>query len=138
MATKATAALPARRQESAHHPVRALLLAGGPRFARDAFGPMLAFYLGWKLLGLDVGIAAATCLAIVAYAWERGQRRSGLSAAVGLGIALVQAAGGLVSTNAVAYFAPPLVLNVAYGCGFLVSVVIGRPLAGIFAVESYD
>jgi len=30
--------------------VRALLLAGGPRFVRDAFGPMLAFYLGWRLL----------------------------------------------------------------------------------------
>jgi hypothetical protein len=43
------------------------LLAGGPRFARDAFGPMLACYLGWRLLGFDAGIAAATGLAIVGY-----------------------------------------------------------------------
>jgi len=117
--------------------VRALLLAGGPRFARDALGPLLAFYLGGKLFGFDAGIAAATGLAIVGYAWERVQRRSGLSAAVGLGVAMVQAAGGLASTNTIGYFAPPLILNVAYGCGFLVSVFIGRPLAGLFAEESY-
>ena len=138
MSVEATVSPPARPSERPHHPVRALLLAGGPRFVRDAFGPMLAFYLGWRLLGFDAAIAAATGFAIVGYAWERGQRRSGLSAAVGLGVALVQAAGGLTSTNTVAYFAPPLILNVAYGCGFLVSVFIGRPLAGLFAAESYD
>jgi hypothetical protein len=138
MSVEATAPLHARQSERPRHPVRALLLAGGPRFVRDAFGPMFAFYLGWRLLGLDAGIAAATGVAIVGYAWERGQRRSGLSAAVGLVVALVQAAEGLVSTNTVAYLAPPLVLNVVYGCGFLVSVFIGRPLAGLFAAESYD
>jgi hypothetical protein len=129
---------PPRQAERHHRTVRALLLAGGPRFARDAFGPMLAFYLGWRLLGFDAGIAAATGLAIVGYAWERGQRRSGLSAAVGLGVAVVQAAGGLASTNTIGYFAPPLIMNVAYGCAFLVSVFIGRPLAGLFAAESCD
>lgn len=35
--------------------VKGLLLGGGPRFARDAFGPVLAFYLGWKLVDLVRG-----------------------------------------------------------------------------------
>ncbi len=130
MSVEATVSPPARPSERPHHPVRALLLAGGPRFVRDAFGPMLAFYLGWRLLGFDAGIAAATVLAIVGYAWERGQGRSGLSAAIGLGVAVVQAAAGLASTNTVAYFTPPLILNVAYGCAFLVSIFVGHPLAG--------
>src|SRR6058998_2726248 len=134
MSVEATVSPPARPSERPHHPVRALLLAGGPRFVRDAFGPMLAFYLGWRLLGFDAGIAAATVLAIVGYAWERGQGRSGLSAAIGLGGAVVQAAAGLASTNTVAYFIPPLILNIAYGCAFFV----GHPLAGLLATESYD
>jgi intracellular septation protein A len=138
MSVEATVSPPARQSERPHPPVRALLLAGGPRFVRDAFGPMLAFYLGWRVLGFDAGIAAATVLAIVGYAWERGQGRSGLSAAIGLGVAGVQAAAGLASTNTVAYFTPPLILNVAYGCAFLVSIFVGRPLAGLLAAESYD
>src|SRR5438094_134442 len=92
MSVEATVSPPARPSERPHHPVRALLLAGGPRFVRDAFGPMLAFYLGWRVLGFDAGIAAATVLAIVGYAWERGQGRSGLSAAIGLGFGAVSAA----------------------------------------------
>ena len=41
-------------------PVRArdILLGSGPRFARDAMGPMLAFYVGWRLVGLVAGIVA--------------------------------------------------------------------------------
>jgi hypothetical protein len=32
--------------------VLGLLLGSGPRFARDALGPVLVFYVGWKLLRL--------------------------------------------------------------------------------------
>ena len=28
---------------------KGILLGNGPRFARDAFGPVLAFYVLWKL-----------------------------------------------------------------------------------------
>jgi len=115
----------------------ALMLGSGPRFARDAFGPVLAFYLGWKLVDLRAGIAAATVLAVAAWAWERRQARSGLSAAIGLGIALVQAAAGLATGTTTGYFAPGLIVNGAYGLAFLGSVLIGRPLAGIFAQETY-
>src|SRR5437660_10631767 len=66
----------------------ALMLGSGPRFARDAFGPVLLFYVGWKLVGFRAAILAATALAIAAYIWERRQARSGITAGIGLGIAL--------------------------------------------------
>jgi intracellular septation protein A len=114
------------------------MLGSGPRFARDAFGPVLLFYIGWKFIGFHTAILAATGLAITAYVWERRQARSGITAGIGLGIALVQATAGLASGSTTGYFAPPLVMNGAYGLAFLVSVLIGRPLAGIFAQETYS
>jgi hypothetical protein len=117
--------------------VRALLLGTGPRFARDAIGPVAAFYLGWKFVNLTTGIVMATVVTVVAYIWERRQARSGLAAAIGLSIALVQALVGLASGSAKWYFAPPLIANTGYGLAFLVSVLIGRPLAGVFASDTY-
>lgn len=114
-----------------------LALQSGPRFARDAFGPLLIFYAGWKLVGLDAGIATATVFAVGVYLWERGQARSGLSAAIGLGIALVQAVAGLASSRTIWYFAPPLIINGACGVAFLASVAIGQPLTAVFAADTY-
>ncbi len=95
--------------------LRALLLGTGPRFARDALGPVLVFYLGWRLVGLTAGLGAA----------------------LGFGIALTQAVVGLLSGSAIAYFAPPVVINAIYGLAFIVSVLVRRPLAGVFAQETY-
>jgi intracellular septation protein A len=114
-----------------------LLLGSGPRFARDALGPVLAFYALWKLWGLLPGIAAATLVAVGAFWWQRRQANSGIMPAVGLGIALIQAVVGLASGSASAFFAPGLVANALYGCAFLGSAAIGRPLAGVFAGEMY-
>jgi intracellular septation protein A len=114
-----------------------LALQSGPRFARDILGPLLSFYASWKLVGLDAGVAAATGFAVGAFAWERGQARSGLSAAIGLGVALVQAIAGLASARTIWYFAPPLIINGACGVAFLASVVIGQPLAAVFAADTY-
>jgi intracellular septation protein A len=122
-----------RRQVS----VRALLLGTGPRFARDALGPVVAFYLGWKLVNLTTGIVAATAMTVAAYIWERRRARSGLAAAIGLSIALIQALVGLTSGSPRWYFVPPVVANAGYGLAFLVSVLIGRPLAGVFAGDTY-
>src|SRR5262250_3480263 len=77
-----------------------LLLGSGPRFARDALGPVLAFYALWKLWGLLAGIAAATVVAVLAFWWQRRQANSGIMPAIGLGIAMVQAAVGLASGSA--------------------------------------
>jgi intracellular septation protein A len=117
--------------------VARLLLGSGPRFARDAVGPMLVFYAAWKLLGLTAGIVGATAIALVIFAWERRRARTGLGAAIGLILALTQAAAGLATGSAVAYFAPGIVANILYGLVFIGSVALGRPLAGVFAQETY-
>lgn len=117
--------------------VASLLLGSGPGFARDALAPVLVFYAGWRVLGLTSAIIASTALAAGTFAWERRRARTGLGAAVGLTIALTQAAAGLATGSAVAYFVPPVVFNALYGAAFVGSVVIGRPLAGVFAQETY-
>jgi hypothetical protein len=114
-----------------------LLRTSGPRFARDAFGAPVIFYVGWKLHGLVLGVALASTWSLLAFAWERKHGRPGVAPRIGLGIACVQAVVGLLSQSAVGYFAPPIVANFVYGLAFLVSVAIGRPLAAVFAVESY-
>jgi intracellular septation protein A len=115
--------------------VRGLMLGGGPRFARDAFGPVLAFYVGWKLAGLVVGIVVATVVSLVAFRYERKRERSGTMARVALVFVLVQGAVGLLSNSAKVYLAQPVLMNAAFGLAFLVSVLISRPLAGVFAEE---
>jgi len=117
--------------------LRMLLLGTGPRFARDALGPVITFYVVWKLVGLVPGILAATLVSVLAFVWERRRMRTGLAPAIGLTIALVQAAAGLLSGSAKWYFAPAVIVNAAYGVAFLVSVPLGRPLAGVFASETY-
>jgi intracellular septation protein A len=116
---------------------RRLLFSSGPRFLRDAFGPTVVFYLGWKLHGLVTGVIAASVLTVVVYAWERRQERPGVAARIGLAIAMVQAAAALISGSPVGYFAPPIVVSAVYGLAFLTSVAIGKPLAGVFALEAY-
>ncbi|HEY7648476.1 MAG TPA: DUF3159 domain-containing protein [Methylomirabilota bacterium] len=113
------------------------MLGTGPRFARDALGPVLVFYVGWKLISFESGVVAATLVAAGIFLWERRQGRRGLAIGIGFFIALVQAGAGLATGSTVAYFAPAVVVNGAYGLAFLISVLIGRPLAGVFAVESY-
>jgi Protein of unknown function (DUF3159) len=117
--------------------LRTILFANGPRFIRDAVGPVLVFYVGWKTLGLVVGIVAATALTAGTFLWERRHGRTGIGASIGLTIALVQAATGLLSGSARWYFAPGVIANTLGGLVFLGSVVIGRPLAAVFATESY-
>jgi intracellular septation protein A len=115
----------------------ALLLGSGPRFLRDAFGPTVVFYAGWKLSGLVAGVAAASLWTAAVYVWERKHERPGIATRIGLGIALVQAVAALASGSPMGYFAPPIIANAAYGAAFLISVAIGHPLAGVFAMESY-
>lgn len=115
----------------------ALMLGSGPRFARDAVGPVLAFYATWKLAGLAAAVLVATLAALAAFLWERRHERRGFGAAIGLGIALVQAVAGFATGSVQGYFAPAVIANGLYGAIFIGSVVVGRPLAGLFARETY-
>jgi intracellular septation protein A len=116
---------------------RTILLGSGPRFARDAFGPMLVFYAGYKVSGLLAGIVASTIASFVAYRWERSHDRPGLMARIGLALVLLQAAVGIISDSTVAYLAQPVLITGVYGLAFVGSAVFGRPLAGMFATEMY-
>ena len=108
-------------------------MGSGPRFARDAFGPILVFYIGWKLFGLAVGIGASTVVALLAFRHERRNQRPGVMARLALSIVLVQAFVGLIANSERVFLAQPVLVTAIYGCAFLVSIAIGRPLAATFA-----
>ncbi len=117
--------------------VRDMLLGGGPRFARDAFGPPLAFYVGWKTGGLLVGIGLATLVSLLAWRTERRAGRPGFMTRLSLAIVIIQAVVGVVAGSERVYLAQPVLVNAAFGLAFIGSVVIGRPLAGAFAGDLY-
>ena len=114
---------------------KAILFGSGPRFARDAFGPVLAFYVLWKVWGLLPGIVGATAVALLVYRYERRQDRPALVVRISLVFVLIQAVVGLWTGSAEIYLAIPVFVNAAYGLVFIGSIAIGRPLAGVFAEE---
>src|SRR5688500_2276768 len=101
-----------------------MLLGGGPRFARDAFGPPLAFYVGWKTGGLVVGIALATVVSLLAWRAERRAGRPGFMTRLSLAIVIIQAVVGLAAGSERVYLAQPVLVTGIYGISFLVSVAI--------------
>ena len=104
---------------------------------RDAFGATVIFYVGWKWHGLLLGVTAATLWTLGVFIWERRHARPGLAARIGLAIAMVQAVAALVSQSPIGYFAPPVLVNLVYGSAFLISAAMGKPLAGVLALEMY-
>lgn len=114
-----------------------MLLGGGPRFARDAFGPPLAFYVGWKTGGLVPGIALATLVSLLGFRLERRSGRPGFMARMSLAIVVVQAVIGLAAGSECVYLAQPVLVNAAFGLGFVGSVLIRKPLAGAFAGDLF-
>jgi intracellular septation protein A len=118
--------------------MRGILLGSGPRFARDTFGPVLAFYVGWRLGGLVVGIVVSTIVALGAWLYERRRSRPGLMARLMLGVVVVQALLGLLADSEIAFFGPQIIVNLAWGLAFLGSAAMGKPLIGVFAGEMVD
>jgi hypothetical protein len=116
---------------------RSIALAGAPRFAREAFGPVAVFYLGWKLGNLAVGIVLAGAVGIALDLYERRRGRAGALALVSVAFVLVQAVVGLVADSAVVYLAQPVLVSAIWGLANIGSAVIGRPLAGVFADAWY-
>src|SRR5437868_4582267 len=116
---------------------RSLLLGSGPRFAGDAFGPVLAFYVGWKLAGTVVGIGVATAVGVLAWLAERRRARPGVVAVFALSFVFVQAGVGLAFGSARVYLAQQVFLSAGLGVAFLISVVVRRPLAGLFAQDLF-
>jgi Protein of unknown function (DUF3159) len=116
---------------------RSIFLAGAPRFAREAFGPVAAFYLGWKLGNLVAGIILASAVGIALDLYERRRGRAGVLALVSVAFVLVQAVVGLLANSAVVYLAQPVVVSALWGLANIGSALVGRPLAGVFADAWY-
>ena len=117
--------------------VRDMLVGSGPRLAVDAMGPMLAFYIGWRLFGLAVGVVVATVVSFVALRVDARQGRRGLLVRIGFGVVLLQAAVGLVSGSEQLYLAQPALVSGGYGIAFIGSVILGKPLTAAFAEDMY-
>ncbi len=123
-----------------HPPVpsfKSILRSGAPRFAREAFGPVAAFYLGWKLGNLATGIALATALAVALEIYEHRQGRRGTLALISGAFVVIQGIVGLIADSAVVYLAQPVIVSAIWGIACFVSVAVGRPLMGAFADAWY-
>jgi Protein of unknown function (DUF3159) len=116
---------------------RSIFLAGGPRFVREAFGPVLAFYIGSELAGLVVGIVLASAVGIALDVYERRRGRGGTLALVSVAFVLVQAVVGLATDSAAVYLAQPVVVGAIWGLANIGSAIIGKPLAGVLADAWY-
>jgi intracellular septation protein A len=129
-----------RRENAVELPpitVRSILLGSGPRFARDAFGPVLTFYVMWKVAGVVWGILAATAVALLALRYERSRDRSGILVRLALALVLIQAVVGIVTRSAELYLIQPVIISGLWGVAFIGSAVIGKPLTGVFANELF-
>jgi hypothetical protein len=130
--------LAARELDAGDTGFRSIFLAGAPRFAREALGPVAAFYVGWKVGNLAVGIVLASAVGIALEVYERRNGRSGALALISVAFVLVQAAVGLIADSATVYLAQPVIVGAIWGIVNVVSALIGRPLAGVFADSWYS
>jgi hypothetical protein len=135
---RAAAAAPAPDEDGLNEPsFAAIFRAGAANLLREGFLPLGAFYAGLRLDGLAAGIVASTAASGLLYLYERRAGREGLLVRLSLAFVLVQAAIGLLSNSTTVYLAQPVLAASAWGFAFLVSVPLGRPLAGSLAAAWY-
>ena len=116
---------------------RRILLGGLPSFLREGLLPLGAFYVGWRLSGLGIGIAASAVASVLVYAYERRAGRDGHMVRLSLAFVLVQTIVGMLSHSTTVYLATPVVANAFWGLAFLGSAALRRPLAGALACAWY-
>jgi hypothetical protein len=114
-----------------------VLLTGLPGFLREGFLPLGAFYAGLRLEGLAAGIVAAALASVLIYLYERRAGRDALLVRISLGFVIVQSIVGLAANSTTVYLAQPVLLAAAWGLAFLISIPLGRPLAGTLACAWY-
>ncbi|HSB38292.1 MAG TPA: DUF3159 domain-containing protein [Gaiellaceae bacterium] len=114
-----------------------VLRVGLPGFLREGFIPLGAFYAGLRLDDLATGIAASAAASLTIYLYERRAGRDALLVRISLGFVLVQSVIGLVADSTTVYLAQPVLVAAVWGLAFLVSIPLGRPLAGALACAWY-
>jgi intracellular septation protein A len=110
---------------------------GLPTFAVEGFAPILLFYVVWNLAGLVPAILVATAVSGSMAAWQAHRGNGGALAVVALIFVLIQAVVGLAANSATVYLAQPVVLSACWGVAYFASVVVRRPLIGVFANAWY-
>lgn len=116
---------------------RLMLSRGLPQFAVEAVMPVLAFYAAWRAFGLGAGVAASTAVSLAIAAVIVRLGRDVALVALGVVFVLLQAAVALVSHSTTVYLAQPVVFSLLLAVVYVVSVVLGRPLIGVFASAWY-
>ncbi len=116
---------------------RLLFRRGLPNLALEGILPVLVFYGVWREVGLGPAVVASTAAAGLVVLV---QLRRGLDialAAVTCLFIVIQAIVGLAAHSATVYLAQPVVLSGLWGIAYLGSVAIGKPLIGAFARAWY-
>jgi len=115
----------------------AIVRRAGPRLLCDGFGPLAAFFTGWKLLGLTAGITLAVVFGVSVFVHERRQGRPAMVVRLALLIVAIRATVGFTSGSARVYLAQEIGIDLLLGCGVLASLAAGRPFASWFVQEIY-
>ena len=116
---------------------RLLLGRGLPQFAVEAVVPVLVFYLAWRAAGLGAGIAASTLASLAIATWLLRRGRDVGVVALGVVFVVIQAVVALAAHSTTVYLAQPVVLSGLWAVAYAASVVVGRPLIGVFASAWY-
>jgi hypothetical protein len=112
---------------------RSLMQRGLPQFGVESIVPVLVFYGAWKVTGLAGAVVCATLLSLGIAGWQIRARRGGAMAVATAIFVVVQALVALAAHSATVYLAQPVVLSALWGFVYLGSVLVGRPLIGVFA-----
>jgi hypothetical protein len=116
---------------------REIFLAGLPGFLREGFLPVGAFYVALRASGLGLAIGVSAAVSVLIYFYERRIGRDGLLVRLSLAFVAVQSVVGLLAHSATVYLAQPVVGNAIWGAMFVVSMLVGKPLAGALACAWY-
>jgi intracellular septation protein A len=129
---------PADRLSELPDPTWQLLLRRGlPQFAFEGIVPVVVFYGLWRASGLAAAVVASTVLSLAIAAWQlRHGRQAGVALVTALFV-VVQALVALLANSATVYLAQPVALSAIWGFVYVGSVVVGRPLIGVFASAWY-
>jgi hypothetical protein len=108
-----------------------------PRLVRDGFGPLAIFFVGWKVWGLGVGIAAAILFGLAVFVHERRQGRPAAIVRLSLVLVAIRATVGVVSGSGRAYLATEVGIDALLASTVLLSLATPRPFASWFASDIY-
>ena len=135
---RASAAAPAPEEEELTAPTfLGVFRAGAPGFLREGFLPLGAFYAAFQVGDLTTAIVVSAAVSLLIYLYERRAGREGLLVRLSLLFVVVQSVAGLAANSTTVYLAQPVLAAAAWGLAFLLSVPLGRPLAGSLACAWY-